>query len=257
MLCEVVAALQCLCEVDHAKAVGLDDADIFVGFIINLLMDIGIARAVIHAAHACAAYACRLVDAEMFCKSVERIDISHGSFLASLNERIDCCGREACCSVAFSIDWDIDVGIFLVSLVELHAVEVEHAHHDVECAVGELIFCHGSHKVNADDNVGTHISCHIHRIVIDHKAIDEGSIAHLDRSKHRWDGHAASHSRDEIALVEHMFLARDGIGSYACEADRELAEVAVVGQSVGEMIEQQRDIPAVDDATAASARKHA
>ena len=54
-----------------------------------------------------------------------------------------------------------------------------------------------------------------------------------------------------------MFLARDGIGSYACEADRELAEVAVVGQSVGEMIEQQRDVPAVDDATAASARKHA
>ena len=39
--------------------------------------------------------------------------------------------------------------------------------------------------------------------------------------------------------------------------DRELAEVAVVGQSVGEMIEQQRDVPAVDDATAASARKHA
>ena len=138
----MIAAFQSLRQVDGTKAVSLDDSDIFVGRGIFLGVNIIVAKTIFHAFDARAFDMGCLVGIDCLSEAVQRVNLRHCCIFSSHDERVDGGSRETCSTITLGIDRNINVGVVFVGFVEFHAVEVEHTHHDVECAVGELVFGH-------------------------------------------------------------------------------------------------------------------
>ena len=173
-----------------------------------------------------------------------------GLLVASVDQGVDGFGCEAEHSKARDVGHDADVAKLAVLLAfGARGVDEQATHHLGQRlqVVGRDAFlaCH----LNADDDVGSHLLEHVGGEIVDQAAVDEDAVAHLDRGKHAWDGHAGTHGRRHDAMTQNDFLPGDEVGGHTSERNRHVVEVHLFLVAHAKVVEQVDQRAVVDVGT--------
>ena len=103
--------------------------------------------------------------------------------------------------------------------------------------------------IHADDDIRTHLSGDVHRIVVYHTSVDKHHAIETHGSEHTGDGHTGTHGGREDSLVEHIFLALHDVLGHASIGDRQAIEVDGIVITQGEFAKEVRDVLSLDEAT--------
>ena len=192
----------------------------------------------------------RVVDADALLQGDNLVPVAHGLLLTTAHQRVDGCERETGGVVALRVHSQMQVGdgevlVEFVLTVHIHdlADDAHRTTHVLGCLRCAL---HG----HADNDVGTHLTGEVCRIVVLQTTIDEHLVAESHRRESGWDGHRGTHGLWQAAAVEvHLIVGDDvrcrtgkGDGQVACEVER-------VGVSHAELSEQFGQVLTPDDTT--------
>lgn len=151
--------------------------------------------------------------------------------------------------IAFHVDMDVDIAVLYVLIVLFHPHQVD----DLPRDVGQRVELVGTDQpflhIDTDDDVGTHLPGNVHRIVVDHAAVDQHHPFPFHRLEHAGDGHAGAHGKGKLAAVEHILLAVDKVFGYAGKRDRKLVEVDGVVIAHRQFGEETGNVAPGDDAS--------
>ena len=187
------------------------------------------------------------VGTKLLAQCHQLVPVFHSGFLAPAYQRVDGYCRETRRAVSLGIHADQDVrhGFVLFELV--HTVEIYNLHQDARRGVklrGGLQF---RRHVDADDDVGTHLTGDVGRKVVAQTTVYQHFAICPDGSKDSGNRHAGTHGSAEHAAVEHHFGIVDHIGGHAGKGNGQRVEVDGIVVGCRQGVKQCGNVPAHDE----------
>ena len=185
---------------------------------------------------------------EVFLNGEQLVAIGGGMVVAALDDGVDGLGGEAEGAEVVDLGMEIEVA-------ELAVFFVVAFDHDVLDLTGELgeglqLVDVGDHAVghlDADDDVGTHLTADVGGEVVDKAAVHQELPVDGDGREHAGDGHAGPDGLGELAATQHGGLAGGEVGGDAGEGDGQLVEVDGVLVADAQAVEEVEQVGTGDE----------
>ena len=164
----------------------------------------------------------------------------HSSLLATPDERVNGSSTERRRTIALYINDNGDVGNRHILFLILE-IQVYHLHQDIHRRL-QLVGSLGLVLYRrADDDVSSHLTGYVGRIVVLHATIHQHFVAHPDRREDTRYSHTGAHSPTEDTAMENVFGIVGNIGRHTSELDGKGIEVDGVVVRIGQTLQQLTD----------------
>ena len=190
-----------------------------------------------------------VVDADALLQGDDFVPVAHGLLLTTAHQGVDGCQRETGGVVALGVYRQMQVGDGEVLVEFVLTVHVHDLADDAHCATHVLGRLRRTLHRHADDDVGSHLTGEVCRIVVLQTTVHQHLVTQSHRREGSGDGHRGAHSLWQPSAVEvHLFVG-DDVRRRTSKGDGQVVgEVERIGVAHAELVEELGQVLALDDA---------